>query len=189
MNLMEKKEEPQKEKLTPIYYVSIGLTFGLTILFLLGFIFPFFSASYASYIVDENGNSSLHSYTEDRTLITVFQDGDFEIFGVVYLMLLLLSITLSVFALFSLVKKRRYLPVTYAISAALFTLSGFLLLDSSILMKVILGVLAGYYVVYNIDTLYQERDRKAGFYIIFLTLSIVLFVLFAMFGVAFTPTR
>lgn len=185
----EKQREDILEPFTPLSYVTLGFTFALTFLYFLSFFFPFFSAGYVAVGVNEAGETITWSYTEDRTLITVFTKEGFEIFGGAFLFFFLLSLVLTVFGILTFIKKRRYLSITYPCTLLLFTLSGFLFVDSSILMKVILGFTFTYTILYSIDTLSKVEKEKAALLLVFLIFCVPLSLLLVTLGVAFTPTR
>lgn len=185
----EKQRKDIVEPFTPLSYVTLGFTFALTFLYFLSFFFPFFSAGYVGVGVNEKGETITFSYTEDRTLITVFAQEGFEIFGVAFLILFLLSLVLTIFGILTLIKKRRYLPVTYPVTLLLFTFSGFLFVDSSILMKIILGTTLTYTILYSIDTLSKVEKEKAALLLVFIVICVPLSLLLVTLGVAFTPTR
>lgn len=181
-------KEKGTEKLSALSYVRSFLSFVLTVLFFLGFFFPFLSVSYAGMSMDQDGNPVIISYQEKRTLITVFQDDGFTFFGYVFAALLALSLVLSVFSFLSLIRKRRYTVVTYPLSALLFSLSGFLFNNASVLSVLILCADLAYYAVYNAD-FFKHSETGRILPAIGLFLSIVLFVICLLLSVSLTPTR
>lgn len=181
-------KEKGTKKLSALSTISSFLSFVLNVLFFLGFFFPFLSVSYARMGMDQDGNQVIISYKERRTLITVFQDDDFTFFGYVFAALLFISLVLSVFSFLSLIRNRRYTALTYPLSALLFSLSGFLFTNASVLSVLILCADLAYYAVYNAD-FFKHSDTDRTLPVIGLFLSIILFVVCLFLGVSLTPMR
>lgn len=166
----------------------IGCTFALTLLFFLGFFFPFLSVSYVAYGKNPAGEAVYIPYRDERTLITVFQDGSFTIFGIVFVLLFALSSVLSVLAVFSLIRKKTYSLPVYSLSSVLIALSGFFVINASVLMIVLYVALLAYSVLTLLD-LFSSPGANKFVLSLFLISSIVLFFVAMFFGVSFTPAR